>query len=105
MRSQGNKSLGMASAVLIGLVATASFSTARADLFVGDLRSLTIGEYAPSGTVVNPSLIPGPSGALASFAISGSDMFVINNNQTIGEYTTSGSLVNADLISGFINAS
>ena len=49
---------------------------------------------------MNPTLISG-LGLYGDIAVSGSDLFVVNNSGgTIGEYTTSGALVNAALISG-----
>ena len=63
-------------------------------------NSTTIGEYTTSGSTVNASLISGLN-SVGSIALSGSDLFVVNENaDTISEYTTSGALVNPSLITG-----
>jgi hypothetical protein len=52
---------------------------------------------------VNPALISGGNGV--GIAVSGSDLFVLNNSiGTIGEYTANGSTVNPALISGLQQA-
>jgi len=48
---------------------------------------------------VNASLITGLSDP-SSVVVSGSDLFVAQENGTIGEYTTSGAVVNASLVTG-----
>lgn len=59
-----------------------------------------VGEYTTSGATVNASLITGLNGNLGDVAVSGNDIFVVNNTTgSIGEYTTSGATVNASLIS------
>lgn len=60
-----------------------------------------VGEYTTSGATVNASLISGLNGNLGDVAVSGNDIFVVNNSAgTIGEYTTSGATVNTALITG-----
>jgi hypothetical protein len=75
-------------------------------LFVTNAAWGTIGEYTTSGEVVNASLISGlgTPGSLSSIAVSGANLFVVNqgDTNTIGEYTTDGTTVNASLISGFV---
>ena len=75
-------------------------TTAHADqIFVTNYLNNRIGEYTTSGGAVNPSLVTGLSAPVA-IAVSGSDLFVVNDTGTIGEYTTSGATVNASLITG-----
>lgn len=78
------------------------------DIFVSDMYNgdFAIGEYATSGSVVNPDLITLTDSPFG-IAVSGGDIFVSNgadNSATgsgsISEYTTSGQLVNASLITG-----
>ena len=50
---------------------------------------------------MNGALISGFN-FLQGVAVSGSDLFVVDNgNGTVGKYTTTGAVVNARLISGF----
>ena len=62
-----------------------------------------IAEYTTSGATVNASLVTGLN-APSGIAVSGSDLFVVNNGSggpgSVGEYTTSGATVNASLVSG-----
>src|SRR4051794_28434221 len=84
-------------AVLLGLL---SHNAARADqIFISNTLPGTVGEYTTAGATVNPALISGlifPQG----IAVSGSDLFVVNQSGTIGQYTTAGATVNPALISG-----
>lgn len=86
-------------ASLISVDAPYAIAISGNDLFVTSAG--TVGEYTTSGAPVNPDLISGLDGR-ASIAISGTDLFVVNDYYygTIGEYTTSGATVNASLISG-----
>jgi hypothetical protein len=59
-----------------------------------------ISEYTTSGDTVNADLISSGLYEPDGIAVSGSDLFVTNNNGTIGEYTTSGATVNAALVTG-----
>jgi hypothetical protein len=60
----------------------------------------TIAEYTTSGATVNAALIS-DSNVPLGIAVSGSDLFVVDNlTGTLAEYTTSGSVVNASLITG-----
>ena len=68
-------------------------------LFVANTDAGTIGEYTTAGAVVNAGLISDHNGPYA-IAVSGSDLFVLNENGTIGEYTTGGATVNASLVTG-----
>jgi threonine/homoserine/homoserine lactone efflux protein len=49
--------------------------------------------------LVNPALISGLADPV-SIALSGSDLFVVNQAGSVGEYTTAGATVNAALITG-----
>ena len=68
-------------------------------LFVANTYTDTIGEYTTAGATVNAALVSGLTGPYA-IAVSGSDLFVLEDNGKIGEYTTSGATVNASLITG-----
>src|SRR5712692_9297705 len=90
--------------ILTGLVASAALcampGTTRAQIFVTNFDTGTIGQYTTSGVPVNPALITGLSGPVG-IALSGGNLFVANGNGgTIGEYTTSGATVNPALVSG-----
>jgi len=85
--------------VLFALVASAALcGTSRAQIFVTNFGSGTVGEYTSSGAPINPALI---SGLFEPFgiAISGDKLFV-KTGDLVSEYTTSGALVNQSLISG-----
>src|SRR5947209_8452552 len=89
--------------ILSSLAASAALcampGTTRAQLFVTNQTTGTIGEYTASGATVNPNLITGLSFP-ADVAVSGGHLFVTNEvTGTIGEYT-SGATVNASLVSG-----
>ena len=61
----------------------------------------TIGEYTTSGAVINALLISGLTNDINNIAVSGTNLFVVDNQDgVIGEYTTSGATVNPSLISG-----
>lgn len=81
-----------------------SIAVAGSDIFVWTFDGLfggnTIAEYDTSGNLINPSLIsfPGNSNGGNLLAISGSDLFISQDNGVISEYTTSGSLVNPNLV-------
>jgi hypothetical protein len=90
--------------LLFALAAFAALFTVpgivRAQIFVTNFNSGTVGEYTTSGAPINPALIsglPGPTG----IAVSGDKLFVKNGDK-ISEYTTSGALVNAALISDVV---
>jgi len=66
--------------------------TTRAQIFVTNTGSGTIGEYTTSGVPVNPALISGLNYPVG-IALSGGNLFVANGlGSTIGKYTTSGAL-------------
>jgi hypothetical protein len=93
--------------IFIGLAMAAALGampgTTRAQIFVTNENTGTIGEYTTSGVPVNPALITGLSFA-EGIAVSGGNLFVVHfandGNGTIGEYTTSGAPVNPALITG-----
>jgi hypothetical protein len=72
----------------------------RANIFVANTLSGTIGEYTNSGTVIDESLVTDldrPTG----LAISGHKLFVLDSRAgTVGLYTTSGQTLNSSLITG-----
>jgi hypothetical protein len=66
----------------------------RAQIFVANSNTGTIGKYTTAGVPVNPDLITGLSDP-ADIAVSGGNLFVTNQDTgSIGEYTTSGAPVN-----------
>jgi hypothetical protein len=67
------------------------------DLFVVNSGAGALGEYTTSGATVNADLVAGAGG---QFAVSGSNLFVIDAMDTIGEDTTAGATVNTALITG-----
>src|SRR6266699_956277 len=92
--------------MLSGLVAFAALyalpGTARAQIFVTNFETGTIGEYTTLGATVDPALISGLS-LPQGIAVSGENLFVTSLNLAsdtgrIGEYTTSGATVNPALI-------
>ena len=96
-------SIAAAAAVLAATAPT------RADIFVANYGSSTIGQYTDSGATVNASLITGLGGIGTPFngpsgiAVSrdGVNLFVANFDMgTVGQYTTAGATVNATLIAG-----
>src|SRR5579862_3476933 len=90
--------------LLAGVSLLAMPETARAQIFVTNESTNTIGEYNLDGSTINTSLVTGLNYPLG-IVVSGSDIFEVNNTNstdgTVGEYTTSGSTVNASLVSGF----
>jgi hypothetical protein len=71
-----------------------------AQIFVTNFVSGTIGEYdAVTGATINSALISGLDSPYG-LALSGKNLFVVNEGGTVGKYTTSGATVNASLISG-----
>lgn len=78
------------------------------DVFVGTsipnfgISQEDVAEYTTSGTVVSAHLIEDNTGFIpvSGLAVSGTDLFVMDESGNIGEYTTSGSVVNASLIQG-----
>jgi glucose/arabinose dehydrogenase len=80
--------------ILTGLVACAAIGVmpgiTRAQIFVANASSGTVGEYTLLGKTVNPALISGLSQPFG-IAASGGNLFVANYLAgTIGKYTTSG---------------
>ena len=90
----------------IAMALTCSLPTLKAqNLYVANgydgYEGNNIGEYQLNGSTVNASLISSGLDDPNGIAISGNDLFVVNQfNSTIGEYTTSGATVNASLITG-----
>jgi DNA-binding beta-propeller fold protein YncE len=82
------------------LAALAALPPARAQVYVANSGTGTIGEYdATTGAVINASLISGFSNPVA-LAVSGPYLYVADNTAgTIGEYSTSGSPISPSLIS------
>jgi hypothetical protein len=76
-------------------------ATARGQIFESEngYGTGSVGEYGFSGNPINPSVISGLGGGWG-LAVSGSDLFVAQNNGTVGEYTTSGGQINPSLITG-----
>ena len=74
---------------------------ARAQIYVAEFGSGSIGEFNTDGTTVNASLVTGLNGA-GSVAVGGSDLFATNAfGGTVGEYdAATGATVNAALITG-----
>ncbi len=86
---------GIALGLTLGLA-----TTLKAQIYVGNSGTGTIGEYNLNGTTINASLISGVEYP-TSIAISGTNLFVANSaSGIIGEYTTSGATVKsvADLL-------
>ena len=89
-------------AVAVSAVLWATSGTSRAQIFVANGGSDTIGEYdATTGAPINPALISGLNGPL-DVALSGGNLFVTNFLAgTIGEYNaTTGAPRNSALVSG-----
>jgi uncharacterized delta-60 repeat protein len=63
----------------------------------GSGPSGSVAEYTGAGAAVNASLISSVTNPVA-VAVSGANLFVVNNSDTVSEYTTTGTLVNASLI-------
>ena len=84
--------------LITGVDSLGGFTVSGGDIFVSTANGIS--EYTTAGVLVHSSVVPGVSGT--GFALSGSDLFVLNPGDpgTIGEYTTSGSTVNASLITG-----
>ena len=62
----------------------------------------SIGVYNLDGTAVNPSLVTSTSVGFGNIAVSGTSIYVANEDTgCVEEYTTSGALVTTNLISGF----
>ena len=84
--------------ILGGLLPVTSL---RAQIYVANFGSSTIGEYTLTGGTVNASLISTGLNLPHGIVVSGSNIFVTNQGgSTIGEYTTSGGTVNTSLLSG-----
>ena len=89
--------------LITGLGGPSGTAVSGGDIFVANFAGY-IGEYTTAGAVVNPTLINNLIFDPFVVAVSGSDLFVLNNSiGTIGEYTTSGSVVNANLVTGLLN--
>ena len=95
-------------AAILAVPAVAMPATAGGQIFATNDEGFdyNIREYTTSGATVNASLIPGGLSVPLGIAMSGSNLFVVNqglfvgNSGTIGEYTTSGATINASLIMG-----
>lgn len=75
--------------------------TTRAEIFVTNRDTNTVGAYTSAGGTVNASLISGLNFP-TDVEVFGGNLFVTNyDTGIIGKYTTTGGTVNASLITGF----
>jgi sugar lactone lactonase YvrE len=65
----------------------------------GSAGTGTVGAYSTSGSVINASLISGLTGPLG-IAVSGTTIYVTQENGTVGAYNVDGTAINASLITG-----
>jgi hypothetical protein len=85
---------------LLALAALAALQTrAHGQVFISHYVSPSssqgvVSEYSASGTVLNPALVPDGD---EDVAISGSNLYTLDNDGTIGKYTLSGATVAATL--------
>ncbi len=95
--------------ILTGVLLSALVLVAHGQVFVTNTYSpFSVGEFSPSGTLVNATLLNGTNSSLGlnpyGIAVSGSTLFVANYGLgTVGEYTTSGGLINSTLVTGLAN--
>jgi hypothetical protein len=96
--------------LLLGIAALWAMPTsARAQLYVGQFATNSVGEYnATTGAAINASFITGLAGN-PGLALSGNDLFVLTNGAngsgpgTVGEYdATTGAAINANFITGLV---
>ncbi len=71
----------------------------RAQIFVVNMGSGTVGKYSLSGVTENATFISGLSSP-TGIAVAGNFIYVAQENGTVRKYTTGGALVNANLITG-----
>jgi uncharacterized delta-60 repeat protein len=57
----------------------------------------SVAEYTGTGATANATLVSSVTNPVAE-AVSGTNLFVVNNDNTVSEYTTTGSLVNASFL-------
>jgi glucose/arabinose dehydrogenase len=87
--------------LITGLVSSQGLAMVGDNLLVASRPSSgyqMIGEYSPSGSVINPSLITLPTTIATAIFISGNDVYA-SDLVGVQEYTTSGDTVSANLIS------
>jgi hypothetical protein len=91
--------LSLSAAAAVAL--SAMPGTARAEIFVTNRDTNTVGAYTTAGGTVNASLITGLSFP-TDVEVFGGNLYVTNyDTGIIGKYTTLGATVNASLITGF----
>jgi hypothetical protein len=89
--------LRVLSAVAMALLAAAVMAPeARAQIFVTNQFTASVGEYGLDGKVINASLTPT---GLCGIVVRGQDIFV-SDGGSICEYTTSGGVVSEPLVAG-----
>ncbi len=90
-------------AIALPALAVLAFTPfARAQLYVSNFNSDTVGKYnATTGAAVNANFITGLSGPYG-LALSGNNLYVVNyDSGTVGEYNaTTGAAINANFITG-----
>ncbi|MGI9088908.1 MAG: beta strand repeat-containing protein [Chthoniobacterales bacterium] len=92
-------------AAVIGLAAILITASARAQLYVGDQSSNTVGTYnASTGAAINPNFVTGLR-APQSILLSGSSLLVTNfSTNTVGQYNaSSGAATNASFVATGLN--
>jgi hypothetical protein len=78
---------------------------AKAQIYVSNNGSNTVGVYSSSGPTINGNLIPGlpfeSAVDISGIVVVGSNLYLVNTQaSTVEKYTTSGSLVSSNLLSG-----
>ena len=91
-----------------GLNQPTAVAVSGSDLFVENLGDGTIGKYnAITGATVNAPLVSGLTNSQVFIAVSGSDLYVMQDkgsplHDTISKYSTSGVLENDSMITGLV---
>lgn len=83
----------------LGYLNASDVAASGSNVFIVNFMAGTVGEYTSSGTAVNASLISGLNGPDA-IAVSGSNLYVLDEYGTVGKYSTDGAVVDASLIAG-----